>query len=57
MEENTFFECEEGILVVDSHLDMNKCEVSEGKMDGVNLHSGNMVIQECKIRGNKNNGI
>lgn len=44
-------------MVIDSQVDMLKCEVSEGKMDGVNVHSGNLLIQECKIKGNKNNGI
>ena len=38
-------------------MKMKKCELSEGKMDGVNVHSGHLDIQECKIQSNKNNGI
>lgn len=26
-------------------------------MDGINVHSGHLEIQECKIQGNKNNGL
>lgn len=57
IEESTFYECEQGVLIIDTQMEMNKCEVSEGKMDGVNVHSGHLVIQESKIQGNKNNGV
>jgi len=43
--------------VIDSKVEMIKCEISEGKMDGINVHSGHLEIQECKIQGNKNNGL
>ena len=57
MKDCTFYECEEGLLVIDSKVEMIKCEISEGKMDGINVHSGHLKIQECKIQGNKNNGL
>ena len=57
MQDSIFFECSKGILLADSRLDMNNCEISEGKRDGICVYSGKLVLEESIIKGNRNNGL